>query len=400
MDRSYDTPRTAPPGFADARTRRQKVRAAGMNPDYWYPVEYDSKVKRGEVVEVKFWKRSIALFRGDDGLLRAIDNRCAHRQLKLTLGTVEGCELVCAYHGWCHDGDGRVSAIPHDLFGHDIPKLKVDSYPVQVRYGLIWIFPGDPDLAASRKLPEIPELEGRDRWACVPVDFTWKAHHSMIIDNVSDFSHAYLHRRYKPFSDAKLTRLEAVGDKVFLSYDTKVGRGRISQYFVDRSRVDTDHMDLCYEYPYQWSNTDGKIKHWCFVLPIDERTTRSFFLFYFDAIKIPFTPLRIPQRALSFFLRAANGLLIKPLLAEDGVAVEAEQEGYETYHDAPIAELNPAVTLFQQLTIRKWEEHLASSSSSAAASAPVSLSRRSPERGGTDERGGAGERVERGEEAV
>jgi hypothetical protein len=38
--------------------------------------------------------------------------------------------------------------------------------------------------------------------------------------------------------------------------------------------------------------------------------------------------------------------------------VEREQEGYELHYDAPLAELNPAVNLFQQLTIRKWEEHL------------------------------------------
>ena len=37
----------------------------------------------------------------------------------------------------------------------------------------------------------------------------------------------------------------------------------------------------------------------------------------------------------------------------------AEQEGYDANFDAPLAELNPAVNLFQQLTIRKWEEHLA-----------------------------------------
>ena len=39
--------------------------------------------------------------------------------------------------------------------------------------------------------------------------------------------------------------------------------------------------------------------------------------------------------------------------------VEAEQRGYEAFFEAPIAELNPAVQLFQQLTIRKWEEYLA-----------------------------------------
>jgi|SRR5579871_2905535 len=346
------------PSFDEARNRRQKVRAAGMNPDYWYPVEYDHAVKPGQVIEVKFWKRSIALFRGEDGQLRAIDDRCAHRQVKLSLGQVEDCNLVCPYHGWCYDGEGRVARIPHDLFGNKMPAISIGHYPIQVRYGLIWIFPGDPRMAEVRRIPDIPDLEGPDRWACVPLDFTWRAHHSMIIDNVSDFSHAYLHRRYRPFDDARLTRCEAVGDKVFVSYDTKVGMGPIARFFVDRGRVNMNRMDLCYDYPYQWSNTDNKIKHWCFVLPIDERTTRSFFLFHFESLKIPFLPIRIPRQGMEAVLTIANAVHIRPLLQQDGFAVEAEQAGYDDHFDEPLAELNPAVNLFQQLTIRKWEEHL------------------------------------------
>jgi len=350
--------RAGPPIFQEARNRRQKSRAAGLNPDYWYAVEQDHALKAGQVIEVTFWKRSIALYRGEDGRLSAMENRCAHRQLKLSLGHVRGCDLVCSYHGWTYNCEGRVIGIPHDLFGRSMPNFKLPSFPVRVRYGLIWIFPGDPARAATRTIPEIPEIEGSDRWACVPLDFTWRAHHSMIIDNVSDFTHAYLHRKYRPFANAKLTRCEASGDRVFVEYDTEVGTGRISGLFVDRKRVDTNHMELCYDYPYQWSNTGGRIKHWCFVLPIDERTTRVFFLFYFDALKIPFTPWRIPRVLMTPFLKVANRTLIRPLLSQDGFAVEAEQRGYEQYFDAPLAELNPAVNLFQELTIRKWQEHL------------------------------------------
>jgi hypothetical protein len=50
---------------------------------------------------------------------------------------------------------------------------------------------------------------------------------------------------------------------------------------------------------------------------------------------------------------------VKPLLEEDGFAVEEEQDGYNRHFEKPIAELNPAVLQFQNLTIRKWEEHLA-----------------------------------------
>jgi phenylpropionate dioxygenase-like ring-hydroxylating dioxygenase large terminal subunit len=348
-----------PPAFDKARNARQRVRAAGLDPDYWYAVALESELPRGKALPVTFWHRRVALYRGEDGQVRALEDRCAHRQLALSGGEVSGCRLVCQYHGWAYDGSGAVVDIPHDLFGRDMPRLGVRSYPVRLRYGLVWLFPGDPALAAERHVPNIPELEGPDRWSCVPLSFTWQAHHSMIIDNVSDFSHAHLHRRYRPFVGATLTRLEPSDDAVHLSYDTQVGRGPISGLFVDRQRVDTNRMDLCYQYPYQWSDTDGQIKHWLFVLPIDERTTRTFFLFYFKALKIPLLPLSVPRRAMTPLLRAANALLIAPLLSQDGGAVAAEQLGWERYWDAPVAELNPAVKAFQELTIRKWEEHLA-----------------------------------------
>jgi phenylpropionate dioxygenase-like ring-hydroxylating dioxygenase large terminal subunit len=338
-----------------------------MHPDYWYAVEFEKDVPRGRVVEVKFWGCSIALFRGADGVLRALENRCAHRHVKLTIGQVTGCTLTCAYHGWTYDADGRLVEVPHELFGRQFGKVKIRSYPVRSRYGLIWLFPGNPQLAERTPIPEIPELEGPARWACCPIDFTWRAHHSIIIDNVSDFTHAYLHRRYRPFVDAKLSSCETVGDKVELSYDVVVGDGRISKLFVDRKRVRTDRMELGFDYPYQWSNTGDRIKHWCFVLPIDEQTTRVFFLFYFDALKIPFTPFRIPRAVMTPFLKVANRLLIVPLLSEDGVAVEAEQEAYEISAGAPFIEFNPAVTMFQKLIARRWEEYLASQSAPPAA---------------------------------
>lgn len=351
------------PSFLAARNLRQKARTAGMHPDYWYPVEYDRQVPPGRVVEVQFWGKSIALFRGSDGELRALEDRCAHRHVKLSIGHVTGCTLTCIYHGWSYDKDGNLVTIPHELFGRRFANVKIRSYPVRSRYGIIWLFPGDPALAERTRIPDIPELEGPNRWACVPIDFTWRAHHSMIVDNVSDFTHAYLHKRFRPFVDAKLTRCETVGDSVELAYDVVVGDGRFSKLFVDRKRVRTDHMELGFEYPYQWSNTGNKIKHWCFILPIDERTTRVFFLFYFDALKIPFTSFRIPRTLMIPFLKIANRLLIIPLLKEDGVAVEAEQEAYDIHSGGPALEFNPAVTMFQKLTVRRWEEWLRKSGS-------------------------------------
>jgi len=349
----------APPSFEEASNLRQQVRATGLDPDYWYAVEEVRRIKPGTVIEVIFWKRSIALYRATDGSFHALENRCAHRQIKLSLGEVQGCRLVCAYHGWQYDEHGRRADIPQVRTGGSLPKPSIRSYPVKVRYGLVWLFPGNPERAQDRQIPDIPELEGPGRWTCVPLRFTWAAHHSMVIDNVSDFTHAHLHRRYRPFDGATLTRCETVGDDVHLAYDTRVGRGRISGRFVDHKRLDTNRMELCYQYPYQRSNTDDAIKHWLFVLPVDERTTRVFFLFYFKSLKIPFLPVHIPRFAMTAVMKISNRLLIAPLLSQDRFALEAEQEGYERHWEARPVEFNPVVKAFQKVTVRKWQEHLA-----------------------------------------
>jgi phenylpropionate dioxygenase-like ring-hydroxylating dioxygenase large terminal subunit len=351
-----------PPVFESARNLRQKARAAGMNPNYWYPVDHERALAKGGVIETSYWNEPIALFRGKDGTVAAIENRCAHRQIKLSLGQVKDCRLVCAYHGWSYDRNGCVTDIPHDLFGREMPRFRVKSYPVRVRYGLIWIFPGDPALAEGTPMPEIPELEGPDRWACIPFSFVWHAHHSMIIDNLSDLTHGYLHRERQAFSDPVLEQYEARRDEVYCRYRVKLLDGPVTKRLMDRDRPGMDRMDLCFAYPYQWGNSADSVKHWILLLPIDERTTRIFFVFYFNHIKVPFTPWFFPRQFMIFVLRFMVPFYIKPLVSQDGDAVAWEQEGYEKHFDAPLAELCPVVPLFQELVVRKWEEHLASKS--------------------------------------
>ncbi len=349
--------RPGPPSFQEAQNLRQKVRAAGLSPDYWYAVEYDSAVRRGQAVEVNFADRSIALFRRADGLLHALENRCAHRQIKLSLGEVNGCRLTCAYHGWTYDGQGRVTEIPHDLFGRPMPSFRIRAYPVQARYGLIWIFPGDPGLSEQRKLPEVPELEGDDPWAYVPLSFTWKGHHSMIIDNLCDLTHAHLHRQFPSFLPGRLLSYEEQEERVLMRYEAKVGP------FAHKKWASARPMEICYEYPYhwarfEWSNIEGWIRYWTFLLPIDDRTTRVFFLFCYDRMKFRYVPFRVGHRMIEMGLRLLNPA-VRALLDQDGFALEAEQEGYGSAFGWPPIELNPVVRHLHQLTIRKWEEHLA-----------------------------------------
>jgi phenylpropionate dioxygenase-like ring-hydroxylating dioxygenase large terminal subunit len=311
-----------PPAFAQALNPRQRVRAAGLDPDHWYPVEYERALPPGASLPTAFWGTPIALWRDAGGGLHAVDDRRATR----------------------------------DRFGAVLPSADVEGYPVRARYGFVWMFPGDPARADRVPLPAVPELEGRDPWAYLPIDFTWRAHHSMVIDNLCDLSHAHLHRRFTSFHPGRLLQSDADADRVLLRYEARVGP-------LVRRRVPPSPMTICYAYPYhwaafEWSGIRGRIKYWTFLLPLDARTTRVFFVMMYDTLRVAALPVPLSHRAVRWLLRAAQPT-VRSLLDQDGVALEAEQAGYEAHWTAPLVELNPAVSLLHRLTIRKWEAHLA-----------------------------------------
>ena len=357
--------RPVPPS-ADLRIR---TRHAGPNGNYWFAVELDENLKAGEVKEVVFWGTSIALYRGESGQVFALENRCAHRHIRLSLGQVEADCLTCIYHGWRYDGGGRCVDIAHEIgpARKPLPRIGVRGYPTRTQYGFIWIFPGDPALAESVPLPSIPVMEGDNPWPCVPIDMTIKAHFSTIIENGCDFYHAYLHRKYKPFSDSHLESYRREGDTVHMAYTSKQGEGWLARLGTPEGGKDLNSMVLWYQYPYQGSDMDGKYIQWLFVLPIDEATTRCFYLFLWGPMVIPLLRLDVPFAVRKPILRAINAVYLRPLLLEDKMVLEEEQSALLSHSTQPSIEVNPIVSAFQKLTLEKWEEYAASEQARLAA---------------------------------
>lgn len=348
---------SAPPSLDESSTLRQRALASGLDPAYWYPVEWDKAVGPGQVREVKFWNTSVALWRTRRGTLHALENRCAHRQAKLSNGVVDDCRLSCIYHGWSYDTDGRLAEIPHERFGKARPSVTLKRYPVQVRYGMIWVFFGDPALAGSRPIPDIPE---HDDWVCVSTDFVWRAHPTMIVNNVMDSTHVgMLHqrrRRTRSFIYGPVTRCEAEPDRVIVSHTIEPDRSALLNKLTNGIKVNT--QDACYQYPYLWISVGGVYKLWNFMLPIDRRTTRIFMLNFSERIKVPFTPWLAPRWMSGGLAWLAKHLMVQTLFEEDGWSTEIEQEGYEQSWDTPSIDPHPAIRPSYQLTIRKWREHL------------------------------------------
>jgi phenylpropionate dioxygenase-like ring-hydroxylating dioxygenase large terminal subunit len=81
----------------------------------WIYVGHDSQVPRpGDYATADVAGRPVVMVRGEDGVVRVVMNRCAHKGAKLVSGPAGhvGRFFRCPYHAWAYDLDGRVRGIP------------------------------------------------------------------------------------------------------------------------------------------------------------------------------------------------------------------------------------------------------------------------------------------------
>ena len=125
------------------------------------------------------------LWRDSTGTVRAMSDVCVHRGTALSLGTVEGDEIRCPYHGWRYRPDGRCAVIPQLADPARVPaKARVAAFQAQERYGLIWVTLEEP----RWPLPEIPELE--ESWAVLTAGpYAWQCDAARQAENFTDFGH-------------------------------------------------------------------------------------------------------------------------------------------------------------------------------------------------------------------
>lgn len=81
----------------------------------------------GDFVTETVGHEPVVVVRGRDGALRAFTNVCPHRASTLVEGSGNcGRRLVCGYHGWTFELDGRLVAVPHQR-GFNDPVVR-DAY--------------------------------------------------------------------------------------------------------------------------------------------------------------------------------------------------------------------------------------------------------------------------------
>jgi phenylpropionate dioxygenase-like ring-hydroxylating dioxygenase large terminal subunit len=115
----------------------------------WYVAGWDHEIGRA-LKAVKILGEEIVLYRKTDGKVAALEDACPHRKLPLSMGRIKGDDVECGYHGLTFDCTGTCTRVPGV---EKIPHVaRVQSYPIEERYGLLWIWMGEADKADTAKI--------------------------------------------------------------------------------------------------------------------------------------------------------------------------------------------------------------------------------------------------------
>ena len=124
---------------------------------YWLPALLAEELPENECapVRVKLLSERLLAFRDTQGRYGLIDEFCAHRGVSMWFGRNEENGLRCPYHGWKYDVTGQCVEVPSEPAESGYCKrIKLKSYPLVERGGILWTFMGDP-----AKQPALPEFE-------------------------------------------------------------------------------------------------------------------------------------------------------------------------------------------------------------------------------------------------
>ncbi|MCY3649757.1 MAG: Rieske 2Fe-2S domain-containing protein [Acidimicrobiaceae bacterium] len=105
----------------------------------WHPVASAHDVPHRHVYHGQLLGRELAVWRADDDYVNVWENRCLHRGVRLSIGSNDGTELRCQYHGWRYAnrsaGCTYIPAHPADAPARTICNR---TFPSVERYGLVW----------------------------------------------------------------------------------------------------------------------------------------------------------------------------------------------------------------------------------------------------------------------
>ena len=163
-----------------------------MRPNYpfncWYVAATTDEVGR-DLLARRLLGIPVVLYRRSSGDVVAMEDRCVHRAYPLSEGRLDGDRLVCGYHGFVYDPDGRCVDVPSQ---ERVPRgACVRTYAVHEQPPFVWIWLGEPGAAALRQPPRTPWFDD-PQWAGTGETLSVEANYLLLHEHYLDLTNVFV----------------------------------------------------------------------------------------------------------------------------------------------------------------------------------------------------------------
>ena len=175
----------------------------------WYPVAVIDLLDTSKPHPTQLLGKDIVVWKDGAGKWNVFEDKCPHRLAPLSEGRVEDDgTLLCAYHAWRFDGDGKCTGMPQASSKEEEDRVRANprscafTRPCMEAQGLVWAWGegGKEAELEARMTPPlvVPEIEGvgkngeapggayRNHWQVRDMPYGWAA----FFENAIDPAHA------------------------------------------------------------------------------------------------------------------------------------------------------------------------------------------------------------------
>jgi phenylpropionate dioxygenase-like ring-hydroxylating dioxygenase large terminal subunit len=211
--------------------------------DFWYVAAESRALRRGAVAARVILGEHLVLFRDRAGNAVALEDRCVHRNAPLSIGKLRDGTLVCGYHGWRYDGDGRVIEIPSLVESGPPHSRCAKRFDVREREGYVYVrLEAKPD---EEHAPFAMPMFGAPGWSRVRLVNAMANDVTNCAENFVDVPHtAYVHPRTFRAPRRRVLQADIVRENgaVTVTYRDEVHRGAFAWFLNPGGRA-VEHVD-------------------------------------------------------------------------------------------------------------------------------------------------------------
>jgi phenylpropionate dioxygenase-like ring-hydroxylating dioxygenase large terminal subunit len=323
--------------------------------NFWYPIAQSKEVTDDAPLKVRILGLPFVAFRDSGGNPHLLSDTCIHRGGSLGLGWVRDGRVICPYHGWEYGGTGKCLKIPTLPEDTKSPaRAKVDSYPTDEKYGILFAFLGDLPEEERPPIYDIEEFSAEGWRANDVVTFEINAYFERSVENGLDAAHnEFVHPMQGGPSIGKTLRDHPIDVddvppwgseflQLYGGYATKetqtIGAGEGS------TRAGSGHHGPNTLITRIFFSDEKKFIQYFFEAPIDENHTRIFFV-----------------NMRSFMLEPENDqrlIDINMKIAHEDIRIIESLDPVRTPHSTTKEVLTPAdkPIVFYRKYMQEWED--------------------------------------------